>query len=69
MEKMTLLDFIEMTIVGTEIVIEYNDQKNKKTFYNCDTVPERLLELPVSFIENLKQFDGTTALCFTVYEY
>lgn len=77
MEKMTLENMIECCVVGTDPIIELTklDTREKKTrvidttYYNCDTVPKKYLDFPVSYIEQVKQFDGTTALIFTVYEY
>lgn len=77
MEKMTLENMIECCVMGTDPIIELTklDTREKKTkvidttYYNCDTIPEKYLDFPVSYIEQEKQFDGTMALIFTVYEY
>lgn len=67
MLDMRLDNMIDSVIAGTELVIEYSDENNEITYYNADNVPAALLEKPVSYMENLKQYDGTTILCFTVY--
>lgn len=75
--KMTLDNMIDSCVVGTNPIIELTklDTREKKTkvidttYYNCDTIPKKYLDFPVSYIEQEKQFDGTTALIFTVYEY
>lgn len=81
MEKMTLENMIECCVVGTDPIIELTkldtrlDIGKRKTrvidttYYNCDNVPKKYFDFPVSYIEQAKQFDGTTALIFTVYEY
>lgn len=77
MEKMTLENMIECCVVGTDPIIELTklDTREKKTkvidttYYNCENVPKKYFYFPVSYIEQAKQFDGTTALIFTVYEY
>lgn len=68
MLTMTLDHMLDSTIDGEQIVIHYNDNNGESIFYNPDTVPGSLLDMPVSYIETLPQYDGTTALCFTVYE-
>ena len=77
MEKMTLENMIECCVIGTNPIIELTklDTREKKTrvidttYYNCENVPKKYFDFPVSYIEQAKQFDGTTALIFTVYEY
>ena len=77
MEKMTLENMIDACVIGTNPIIELTklDTREKKTkvidttYYNYDTIPKKYLDFPVSYIEQAKQFDGTTALIFTVYEY
>lgn len=77
MEKMTLENMIECCVIGTDPIIELTklDTREKKTkvidttYYNCENVPKKYFDFPVSYIEQAKQFDGTTALIFTVYEY
>lgn len=77
MEKMTLENMIECCVIGTDPIIELTklDTMEKKTrvidttYYNCENVPKKYLGFPVSYIEQVKQFDNTTALIFTVYEY
>lgn len=68
MLNMSLDNMLDSTLECTELVIEYHNRKNETTYFNADTVPKKLLDFPVSYIELLQQYDGTTALCFTVYE-
>ena len=77
MEKVTLENMIDSCVIGTDPIIELTklDTREKKTkvidttYYNYDTIPKKYFDFPVSYIEQAKQFDGTTALIFTVYEY
>lgn len=71
--KMTVFNMVDACILGTNPVIElikldYNGRKKETDYYNYDTLPAKYVDYPVSFIENVKQYDNTTALIFTVYE-
>lgn len=74
MEKMTVTNMIENCVVGTDPIIELNTCDIRghvvnTEYYNADNLPWRKYgELPVSYIELAKQFDGSTALIFTVYD-
>lgn len=65
----TLENAIESTIAEENVVIHYNNRDNRSVFYNPDNVPGDLLEKQVEFVETMPQHDGTTAICYTVYDY
>ena len=71
---MTLDHMLDACVMGTDPVIEFNkcDYLGRvidTAYYNSDTVPSKYLDFPVSYIETAKQFDGSTALIFTVYDH
>lgn len=73
MLTMSVDNMLDSCILGTCPVIALTTLGDyghivKTDYYNADTLPGKYFDYPVSFIEQEEQYNGKTALIFTVYE-
>ena len=72
MLAMRLDNMIDSCVMGTDPIIaitnlDTHGRVNDVQYYNVDNYPVKYEDFPVNYMEMVKQFDGKTALIFTVY--